>query len=57
MPFAVADLALRKQPIKTGIEIAGLGKATVDETNRTVSLDRLVVVDRATVAGLAAQGL
>ncbi|MEA3115498.1 MAG: hypothetical protein QOG58_5297, partial [Caballeronia sp.] len=52
-----ADLALRKQPIKTGIEIAGLGKATVDEVNRTVSLDRLVVVDRATVAGLAAQGL
>jgi simple sugar transport system substrate-binding protein len=54
---AVADLALRKRPIKTGIEIAGLGKATVDEVNRTVSLDRLVVVDRASVAGLAAQGL
>jgi hypothetical protein len=39
------------------MDLPGLGKATVDTTNRIVSFDRLVVVDKSTVAGLAAQGL
>jgi simple sugar transport system substrate-binding protein len=54
---AVADLVLRKQPLADGMDLPGLGKATVDTTNRIVSFDRLVVVDKSTVAGLAAQGL
>jgi simple sugar transport system substrate-binding protein len=54
---AVADLVVRKQPFTDGMDISGLGKATVDTTNRIVSFDRLVVVDKSTVAGLAAQGL
>jgi len=54
---AVADLALRKVKFETGMDIPGLGKATVDPTGRTVSLDRIVVVDKSTVAGLAAHGL
>jgi simple sugar transport system substrate-binding protein len=54
---AVADLVLRKQPFTSGMEIPGFGKATIDEANRIVSLDRLVIVDKSTVAKLAAQGL
>jgi simple sugar transport system substrate-binding protein len=54
---AVADLVLRKQPFETGMEIPGFGKAIIDKANRIVSLDRLVIVDKSSVAGLAAQGL
>jgi simple sugar transport system substrate-binding protein len=54
---AVADLALKKAKFETGMDIPGLGKATVDAEKRIISLDRIIVVDKASVAGLAAQGL
>ncbi len=54
---SVASLALKKTDFQDGMDIPGLGKAHVDPANRTVSVDRILTVNKQTVDGLIAQGL
>lgn len=54
---AVASVALKGGKFENGMEIPGLGKATVDEPGRQISVNRIIVVNKKTVDGLIAQGL
>jgi simple sugar transport system substrate-binding protein len=54
---AVANLTLKKAKFETGMDIPGLGKANVDVDKRIISLNRIITVDKANVAQLAASGL
>ena len=54
---ALARMALDGTPIKTGTVIPTLGPATVDEAQRVVQVDRILVINKATVADLVKLGL
>jgi simple sugar transport system substrate-binding protein len=54
---AVANLVLKKADFHTGMDIPGLGKATVDAANQRISVDRALTLNKQTVDGLIAQGL
>ncbi len=54
---AVAKLVLDGKDIKDGIEVPGLGKATVDVANKQIKVDKIMRINKETVDGLIAQGL
>ncbi len=54
---SVASLALKKVNFEDGMDIPGLGRAHVDAANRTISVDKILTVNKQTVDGLIATGL
>ena len=54
---AVARLVLDGKPIKDGIDIPGLGKASVDVAGKLIKVDKIMRINNETVAGLIAGGL
>lgn len=54
---AVASLALKGTRFESGMDIPGLGKANVDAANKSISVDRILVINKQTIDGLIAQGL
>ncbi|HUZ62076.1 MAG TPA: substrate-binding domain-containing protein [Acetobacteraceae bacterium] len=54
---AVASLALKKAAFATGMDVPGLGKATVDAPAREIMVNRILVVNKQTINGLIAKGL
>jgi simple sugar transport system substrate-binding protein len=52
---AVASLQLTGAKIETGIEIPGMGKATVDAANKLISVDRILAFDKANIDQTIAQ--
>ncbi len=54
---AVARLALDGAKFADGMEIPGLGKATVDMTNRVVMVDRILTINKSTIGDLIKLGL
>ena len=54
---AVAKLMLDGTPIDDGIEIPGLGKASVDVANKLIKVDKIMDINKDTVDSLIAQGL
>jgi len=54
---AVAALVLEGLPVVDGMEIHGLGRATVDAPNRQIRVDRMQRVDRESVDRLIALGM
>jgi simple sugar transport system substrate-binding protein len=53
----VAKMVLDKTPITDGVEIPGLGKATVDPEKRVIRVIKVLKIDKDTVDQLAALGL
>ncbi|WP_284944073.1 substrate-binding domain-containing protein [Acidisoma cladoniae] len=51
---AVASLALAGKPFETGMDIPGLGKATVDAPNKLISVDRILTINAKTIDGIIA---
>ena len=47
---AVASLALAGTPFETGMDIPGMGKATVDVPGKLVSVDRILTINKQTIA-------
>lgn len=54
---AVAKMVLDGRAIVDGIEIPGLGRATVDVPGRQIRVDKIMRINKETVDGLIAQGL
>jgi simple sugar transport system substrate-binding protein len=54
---AVAKLVLDGTPIVDGVDIPGLGKATVDVENKQIKVEKIMVINKETIDGLIAQGL
>ena len=54
---AVAKLVLDGKEIKDGIEIPGLGKASVDVAGKQIKVDKIMQINKETVDGLIAGGL
>ena len=54
---AVAKLVLDGKEIKDGIEIPGLGKASVDVANKQIKVDKIMQINKETVDALIAGGL
>ncbi|MHB2166752.1 substrate-binding domain-containing protein [Alsobacter sp. R-9] len=54
---AVAKLVLDGKEIKDGVEVPGLGKASVDVANKQIKVDKIMQINKQTVDGLIAQGL
>jgi len=54
---AVARLVLDGKEIKDGIEIPGLGKASVDVPGKLIKVDKIMRINNETIAGLIAGGL
>ena len=54
---AVANRIFTNQPIETGFEVPGLGKANVDAANKVVAWNDILVINKKTIDGLIAQGL
>ena len=54
---AVARLVLDGKPIKDGVEIPGLGKASVDVPGKLIKVDKIMHINKETIAGLIAGGL
>ncbi|MCB8878752.1 substrate-binding domain-containing protein [Acidisoma cellulosilytica] len=55
---AVASLQLQGAKFETGMEIPGMGKATVDAANKLISVDRILTFDKANIdSTIAATGL
>lgn len=54
---AVARMVLDNTPIKTGVEIPTLGKANVDEAERVIQVDRILVINKDTIGDLIKLGL
>jgi simple sugar transport system substrate-binding protein len=54
---AVARLMLDGKPIKDGVEIQGLGKASVDVPGKLIKVDKIMAINNETIAGLIAGGL
>jgi simple sugar transport system substrate-binding protein len=52
---AVASLVLTNAKIETGIEIPGMGKATVDAANKLISVDRILSFDKSNIDQTIAQ--
>ena len=53
---AVARLVLDGKEIKDGIEIPGLGKATVDVPGKLIKVDKIMQINHETIDGLIAGG-
>ncbi|MGH7119410.1 MAG: substrate-binding domain-containing protein [Acetobacteraceae bacterium] len=54
---AVANRIFTNQPIESGFEVPGLGKANVDVANKIVAWNDILVINKKTIDGLIAQGL
>jgi simple sugar transport system substrate-binding protein len=54
---AVAKLVLDGTEIVDGVEIPGLGKASVDVANKQIKVEKIMQINKETVDGLIAQGL
>jgi simple sugar transport system substrate-binding protein len=54
---AVAKLVLDGTEIKDGVDIPGLGKATVDVDKKLIKVDKIMQINTETVEGLIASGL
>ena len=54
---AVASRVLKGQPIESGFDVPGLGKATVDKENRVVAWNDILTINKQTIDGLIKQGL
>ena len=54
---AIAKLVLDGKEIKDGIDVPGLGKATVDVANKQIKVDKIMQINKETVDGLIAGGL
>ena len=54
---AVASRLLKKEPIEDGLEVTGLGKASVDKANRIVAWNDILTINKQTIDGLIKQGL
>lgn len=54
---AVARLALDNTKFENGMTIPGLGKATVDNTNNVIMVDRILAINKSTIAELIKLGL
>ena len=54
---AVARLVLDGKEIKDGVDIPGLGKASVDVPGKLIKVDKLMRINNETIAGLIAGGL
>jgi simple sugar transport system substrate-binding protein len=54
---AVARLVLDGKPIKDGVEVPGLGKASVDVGAKLIKVDKIMRINNDTIAGLIAGGL
>ena len=54
---AIAKLLLDGKEIKDGVEVPGLGKASVDVPNKRIKVDKIMVINKETVDGLIAGGL
>ena len=54
---AVARLVLDGKEIKDGIDIPGLGKASVDVAGKLIKVDKIMRINNETIAGLIAGGL
>ena len=54
---AVARLVLDGKPIKDGVEIPGLGKASVDVPGKLIKVDKIMRINSETITGLIAGGL
>ena len=53
----VAKMVLDKTPIVDGMDIPGLGKASVDPEKRIIRVIKVLAIDKSTVDQLAALGL
>jgi len=54
---AVAHMTMGGTKFESGMEVPGLGKATVDESSHVVMLDRILTINKSTIDGLIKQGL
>jgi simple sugar transport system substrate-binding protein len=54
---AVARLVVDGKPIKDGVDIPGLGKASVDVPGKLIKVDKIMRINNETIAGLMAGGL
>ena len=54
---AVAKLVLDGKEIKDGVEIPGLGKASVDVPGKLIKVDKIMRINNETIGGLIAGGL
>jgi simple sugar transport system substrate-binding protein len=54
---AVARLVLDGKPIKDGVDIPGLGKASVDVPGKLIKVDKIMRINNETIAGLISGGL
>ena len=54
---AVAHMTMGGTKFESGMEVPGLGKATVDESSHVVMLDRILTINKSTIYGLIKQGL
>jgi simple sugar transport system substrate-binding protein len=54
---AVARLVLDGKPIKDGVDIPGLGKASVDVAGKLIKVDKIMRINNETIGGLIAGGL
>ena len=54
---AVGKLVMDGTPIVDGVEIPGLGKASVDVANKRIKVEKIMDINKQTIDGLIAQGL
>lgn len=54
---AVASLALKNAEFTTGMDIPGIGKATVDSDKRIISVERMLVLNKETMPDLLKLGI
>ncbi|MBV8566887.1 MAG: autoinducer 2 ABC transporter substrate-binding protein [Methylobacteriaceae bacterium] len=54
---ALGKLVLDGTEIKDGMDIPGVGKATVDAANKRIKVDKIMRINKETLDGLIAQGL
>lgn len=54
---AVGKLVMDGTPIVDGVEIPGLGKASVDVANKRIKVEKIMDINKSTVDALMAQGL
>jgi simple sugar transport system substrate-binding protein len=54
---AVGKLVMDGTPIVDGVEIPGLGKASVDVANKRIKVEKIMDINKDTIDGLIAQGL
>jgi simple sugar transport system substrate-binding protein len=55
--ITVAKMVLDKKPITDGMEIPGLGKASVDPEKRVIRVIKVLAIDKTTIDQLASLGL